>query len=307
MQRARIELTPLAPYSFELALAYLQTSPSAILERIEAHGIYQRTMSIDEQDMLLSVWSVGTVQAPRLVLELGGNGVTADMVTYAAQHVRKIFSLDVDPEPFERMCARDPVFARLLHRYNGLRPVLIASPYEALIWAVIGQQVNVAFARKLKQALVSLCGRQLSLDGSAYPLLPRPGDVACLDTRVLRDRQFSSQKAAYLVHLSQAVASGDLDFAALGTLAYHEAVSRLMQFKGIGRWTAEYVLMRGLGAVDSIPAADLGLRAVIGRSYGLERTASEAEVRALAEAWAGWRGWAAFYWWLTIQQGQRAA
>ncbi|HEY1348469.1 MAG TPA: AlkA N-terminal domain-containing protein [Ktedonobacteraceae bacterium] len=306
MQRMSIELTPLAPYNFALALTYLQTSPSAILERIEEQRTYRRAMHIDGRDVLLSAWSVGTVQAPRLVMELAGADLSADMLSHAAQRMRNLFSLESDPEPFQRTCARDPVFGRLLQRYCGLRPVLIASPYEALIWAIIGQQVNVAFARKLKQALVNLCGLHLSLEGVTYPLLPRPHDVANLDERVLRALEFSSQKAAYLVHLSQAVAAGDLDFSALGSIAHPEAVSRLMQFKGIGRWTAEYVLMRGLGAGDSLPAADPGLRAIIGRSYGLGRTASEAEVRAFAEAWTGWRGWAAFYWWLTIQQERQS-
>jgi DNA-3-methyladenine glycosylase II len=302
MQRMRFELTPLAPYNFELALSYLQTSPSAILERIEEHSVYRRALRLDGHNLLLSARSVGTVQAPCLAVELAGPSLPAGIVAQAARHMRVIFSLDVDPEPFQQMCAQDPIFARLLHRYSGLRPVLIASPYEALIWAVIGQQVNVAFARKLKQALVKLCGEHFSLDGAIYPLLPHPDDVARLDERVLRAQQFSSQKAAYLLHLSQAVACGDLDFALLETVGYQEALARLMQFKGIGRWTAEYVLMRGLGAGDSIPAADPGLRAIIGRSYGLARTATEAEVRSIAEAWAGWRGWAAFYWWLTIQQ-----
>jgi DNA-3-methyladenine glycosylase II len=59
--------------------------------------------------------------------------------------------------------------------------------------------------------------------------------------------------------------------------------------------------MRGLGWPDSIPAGDLGLRAGIGRACGLGRTATEAAVRALAGAWAGWRGWAAYCWWLALQ------
>lgn len=307
MQNVCVELVPRAPYSFELALAYLQTSPSAILERIEEPGIYRRALYLDGHEVLLSAWSVGTVQAPRLAVELAGRCITSEMITHAGHHMNRIFSLERDPQPFQDVCSRDPVFARLLRQYAGLRPVLIASPYEALLWAVIGQQVNVAFARKLKQALVDLCGQHLALDGRTYPLLPRPSEVACLDEGALRALHFSTQKASYLVHLSQAVASGDLDFATLATAPSHEVVAQLVQFKGIGRWTAEYVLMRGLGAADSIPAADLGLRAVIGQSYGLGRTASEAEVRTLAEAWTGWCGWAAFYWWLAIQQERRTA
>jgi len=301
MQKARFELTPLAPYNFALALTYLQTSPSAILEQIEEHH-YRRALSLDGHDVILSAWSVGTIEAPCLAVELTGHTLPAEIVARAAHHMRVVFSLDVDPGPFQRVCAGDSVFAQLLDRYSGLRPVLIASPYEALLWAVIGQQVNVAFARKLKQALVNLCGQHLCFDGATYPLLPRPEDVARLDERVLRSHHFSSQKTAYVLGLSQAVVCGELDLARLAGVEYEEAVARLVQFKGIGRWTAEYVLMRGLGAMDSIPAADLGLRAVIGRSYGLARTATEAEVRSLAQGWAGWRGWAAFYWWLALQQ-----
>ena len=61
--------------------------------------------------------------------------------------------------------------------------------------------------------------------------------------------------------------------------------------------------MRGLGEPDSIPAADVGLRKIIGYAYGLGRDATEAEVRTLAERWAGWRSWAAFLWWLALQMG----
>ena len=72
---------------------------------------------------------------------------------------------------------------------------------------------------------------------------------------------------------------------------------------GVGRWTAEYLLMRGLGFPDVIPAADGGLRKVMGLAYGLGRNATEDEVREIAERWKGWRSFGAFYWWFALQQG----
>ncbi|HEX5502852.1 MAG TPA: hypothetical protein VFW96_09525 [Thermomicrobiales bacterium] len=302
VERATVELLPLPPYDFDLALAYLRTSPSAILERIDADGVYRRAVTLDGRDLLLTLRSVGSVAAPRLLLEVAGDRLDPAGVASAAALVTRIFSLRDDPAPFVALAARDPVLARLAGRYHGLRPVLIASPYEGLLWAIIGQQINVAFARTLKRALVDLAGRRLALDGQEYPLSPTPDAVAGLDERALRERQFSRQKAAYLRDLSRAVADGELDLAALGARPYEDAVAALTRHKGIGRWTAEYVLMRGLGAPDSLPAADLGLRAIIGRAYGLARTATEAEVRQIAAAWAGRRGWAAFHWWLALQE-----
>jgi DNA-3-methyladenine glycosylase II len=75
-------------------------------------------------------------------------------------------------------------------------------------------------------------------------------------------------------------------------------LNALVAIKGIGRWTAEYLLIRALGFRDAIPAADVGLRKAIGLAYGMGRNATEAEVRTIAEKWHGWRGWASFYFWL---------
>jgi DNA-3-methyladenine glycosylase II len=170
------------------------------------------------------------------------------------------------------------------------------------MWAVVGQQINVGFARKLKLVLVELAGRILSTEVGDYALAPEPSAIAALDPELLRSRQFSRQKVEYVLELSRAVATGDLDFSAIASLPTDEAITAITRFKGAGRWTAEYVLMRGLGMRDSLPAGDLGLRAIIGRWYGKGRHASESEVREIAELWTGWRGWSAFYWWACLQQ-----
>lgn len=301
-----VELFPKPPYDFALALRYLATSPSAVLEDVSEEGVYRRALSIDNINALVTVHSKGTVSAPHLLVSVGadtesGNSAPPAVMNEVVARVRAIFSVDDDSERFELSCSRDPVFAELIRRYTGLRPVLIAEPYEALLWAIIGQQVNVTFARKLKLALTERCGRSLILNGRKYLMLPRPQDVASLGEETLRGMQFSRQKTAYILEASRAVIEGEIDFEAMRAMPYDEAVGRLTRFHGIGRWTAEYVLMRGLGARDSIPAADLGLRAIIGRYYGLERTASESEVREIAANWEGYRGWASFYWWFQLQ------
>lgn len=301
-QVVQMEIKPTAPYSFDKALAYLYSSPSTVLERIDTNNSYHRAVTLAGSDVLLVLRSTGTAGRPRLVLEVHSDIVSPALTIQAAQLIRKIFSLDANPQPFEALGACDSVLRALIQRFRGLRPVLIADPYESLLWAVIGQQVNVSFARKLKLALAEICGRRLRINGHEYLLLPRPVDVATLDKRVLRAHQFSQRKANYLVGLSQAVADGRLDLGALRNLSYKEAVVVLTHFNGIGRWTAEYVLMRGLGAQDVIPAGDLGLRRVIGQAYGLGKTATEAQIRLIAEHYAGWRSWVAFYWWFALQK-----
>ena len=289
-----LEVQP--PYDFDSALGYLRRSPSAILEEIGV-DTYRRALSLDGRDFLVTLRDVGTIDAPKMELEITGRDPSDDDVAAFEARVRRIFSLDADPEPFLQVAQGDPTLVRLVERFPGLRPVYIADPYQALLWAIIGQQINVSFARKLKTALVDLCGRSFL----TYPLLPSPPEVAALDPEMLRASQFSRQKIAYVLGVSEAIASGELDLDSLRAQPFEDAMAILTSYRGIGRWTAEYVLMRGLASEDSIPAGDLGLRAIIGRAYGLGRHATELEVRELAERWKPYRGWASFYWWMTLQ------
>lgn len=304
---AHIELAPSAPYDFTWALAWLRTSSAAILEAIDDGGTYRRALHFAGHDVLLEFRSTGTIGTPRLMLTLHGDRLGARLRQDVTRYVRRLFQLDTDPTSFLSLAAGDPVLAALTRRFAGFRPVLIASPYEALLWAILGQQVNVSFARTLKRTLITLTARHLAHAGRLYSVFPDPATVAALDPVLLREHHFSRQKARYVVELSHAVAVGALDFDTIAAMPHADAIQALTRYKGIGRWTAEYVLMRGLGHPDSIPAADLGLRAVMGRAYGLGRTATEAEVRELASVWAGWRSWGAFCWWLVLQLGQHGS
>ncbi len=304
MQSAQIEINPAPPFDFAAALAYLRRSSSAVLERISDDGVYRRAVTLVGQDVLLTMKSMGSIEAPRLQLTVRGEQVSPALLNEAERLMRLIFSLDEDPAGFYRIAQAEPVFGALVQRYYGLHPVMIVAPFEALIWAIIGQQINVSFARKLKHRLVELCGGHVTIKGENYPLMPTPQAIAALDPALLAANQFSRQKTSYVIGLAQAVVSGELDFAAVGGLPHDEAIAYLTRFHGLGRWTAEYVLMRGLGERDSIPAADMGLRIAMGRVYGLGRNATELEVREIAEQWAGWRGWAAFYWWHALQLGE---
>jgi DNA-3-methyladenine glycosylase II len=113
----------------------------------------------------------------------------------------------------------------------------------------------------------------------------------------LRELQFSRQKSEYVRSLAALVAEGRIDWDDLAARPAEEAIEALTALRGVGRWTAEYVLMRGLGHADVIPAADVGLQVAIGQAYGLGRKATEREVRELAQQWAPRRSHAAFAWW----------
>jgi len=285
--RAPMILQPSQPFSFELACSYLMRSPSTILERVEP-GRYRRAVVLDGKQTLVTVED--------------GLRVTP---AAAAPLVRRIFQLDVDVTGLSEVARADPVFAALVKQCRGLRPILLPTPFETLIWAILGQQVNVSFAAKTKRALAERYGERLTAGGETFLLFPTPDELASANNEDLASLQLSRQKARYIKGIADGVLQGRFDLEAIGVLPEEEAIGILRGIVGVGRWTAEYVLLRGFGHKDVIPAADAGLQIAIGRAYGLGRKATEPEVRELAERWAGWRGYAAFYWWAELQWNRK--
>lgn len=282
---APLSVTP--PFAFNLALRYLAASPSAVVEQVE-DGEYVRPVHLGGRWLLLRVREEQG-RVARLLVTLEGRRVSTADLEAASSLASRLFATAED-------------LAALARRCRGLRPVLIGDPFEALIWAVIGQQVNIAFASKLKRALLERFGGTLLNGGRRYSLFPAAERLARLRRADLRPLQFSRQKTDYIIGLSRAIVRGTLDFTTLTGFPTAEAVARLTAFRGIGRWTAEYLLLRGLGDRDALPAADGGLRRIVGEEFGLGRLATEEEVRAIAAPLAGWRGYLAFYWWFTLQE-----
>jgi DNA-3-methyladenine glycosylase II len=289
-----------APFAFDLALDYLRTSPSSILE-IVYDDTYSRALRINGKRALLRIRALPNSLDGELV---GPNLEPRDRLA-AETIVRRTFAADVDVSTLLTGVQDDVVFAELATRFRGLRPVLIPDLFETIVWAIIGQQVNVRFAAKCKRALVDLCGDRLVVGNDEYLIFPDAERLADVSEADLAAIQFSRQKIRYVLNLAREIRDGRLNLDELWRMPSQAAQERLEKIVGIGRWTAEYVLMRGLGHKDVIPAADGGLRRIIGQAYGLGRSATEEEVRRFAERWAGWRSYAAFYWWFALQQQTR--
>jgi len=299
------QVIPTQPFDFAKTLTYLRSSAGAALDDVgPAH--FRKAVRMGGTAGLLTVTAGATGGRPTLTVQLAGPGLRPQSAAAAAALVQRIFCTDAVVAGVETAGSRDPVFARVLDQCRGVRPVLLPTVFETLCWAITGQQINVAFAAKCKRALVERYGDVLTEDGRAFHLFPTPERLAALSPGDLAPLQFSRQKARYITGLARAVCEGGIDLEALPDTPAEAALDRLLALDGVGRWTAEYVLLRGLGHRDSIPAGDGGLRRIIGRHYGLGRNATEAEVRALAEAWAPWRGYAALYWWFTLQAEERS-
>ena len=211
-----------------------------------------------------------------------------------------VWSLDIDLARCYKIMRRDPLMAPLLRRCAGLRMIRTPDLYEALLIAVLGQQISVASAESIRRRLMASLGDRTVKDGIVYLGYPPPQRLRDTAPRLLRALGLSRQKVRYVLEVAERAAGGALSSEAFDGLTDEQAIERLTQIPGVGRWTAEIVAMRGLGRADVFPAGDLGLMVAVHRALGCAERPEEADLRTLAERWKGWRSYGALYLWRSL-------
>ena len=183
----------------------------------------------------------------------------------------------------------------MVSRFRGLRVTASPTLFEALVTAVLSQQVNLTFAYSIKKALVESFGRRWRRQGRTYHAFPEPRRFAAQSLEAMRGFRLSNAKAGTLIRLGERFAA-DPALRGLDALSDDQVVERLTAIKGIGRWSAEIALMRGLGRPDTFPAGDLGVVKYVAQGLlGKTDKATEEEMRAFAERWRPYRGLALAY------------
>jgi DNA-3-methyladenine glycosylase II len=216
-----------------------------------------------------------------------------------------MLGLHDDLDEFRATVAGDTAMSGLVERHVGLRLISTPTPFEAFVWSVIGQQISLHVAFRLKAALVRRYGPMADFDGAPYWAFPSPDAIAAADPDEIAALGLGRRKAATLVSTASAIREGRLNLDALGAMPLDEGEATLTALHGVGPWTAHYTLLRGLRQVDACPVSDMGLRVACGDLYGLGRKASVDEVADCAEHWHPYRGLGAFYLWYSLAEKGR--
>lgn len=209
-----------------------------------------------------------------------------------------ILGLRIDPAPFCAAAAEDPLFGDLVRAQPGLRIVQSATVFEALTWAIIGQQINLSFAIALRRTFIEQAGRRHSSGLWCYPAA---ADAAALDLEPLLSRKFSRAKAETLLRLARLVASGALDLDVSATNSISRISAALLAVKGIGPWTVNYGLLRGYGYADCSLHGDVAIRAALQALLNEDVKPDMARTERLLARYAPHRTMAAAHLWASLQ------
>ena len=207
------------------------------------------------------------------------------------ERVRWLMSADLDLRPFYRLVAPHPIMGPVSRSLNGLKPLRPLSLFEMVVIAITEQQLSLAAAFHIRERLITRFGTPFE----ALWIFPAPKTLAEAPLSGLMDCGLSRRKAEYVKGFAQRVAEGAFDLDALTRKSDADARACLMSQRGLGTWSAQYILVRGLGRPDCLPSDDVGLRRAAGEYFARGRQLSPEQLERALLPFTPFRGLAAFY------------
>jgi AraC family transcriptional regulator of adaptative response / DNA-3-methyladenine glycosylase II len=273
-------------YRCREVLDFYGRDPLSVSEQVLAGG-FRKALLIDGQPSLVEIsFNEDTAS----VHVDGGNSFRAHRAAV------RMLGIDSDAGGFERQFAHDPLLGALFHRQRGLRIPLTPEPWEALAWAIMGQQISVKAAVALRRELITALGSQHPGGLRAHPGAEA---VAELNIDTLRTLKFSRSKAEYLIAAAKAVAAGELPITNLRELSAKHSARLMGSVRGIGPWTIQYAFLRGFGFGDCLPSGDAGLAQGLGRLSGARP--DEPQIREMMSRFAPYRSLATYHVWASLK------
>ncbi|MEH7094091.1 DNA-3-methyladenine glycosylase 2 [Neobacillus vireti] len=210
------------------------------------------------------------------------------------------FDFEQDLSPFYEMAKGDALLEKPVQEFRGLRVIGVPDLFEALCWGVLGQQINLGFAYTLKRQFVEKFGHSIERDGRKYWVFPSYNQIAKLTPGDLADIKMTVKKSEYIIGIAQLMDRGELSKEKLLELDFKDAEKTLIKIRGIGPWTANYVLMRCLRFPTAFPIDDVGLHNAIKFLKGSENKPTKEELIKLSANWSDWQAYATFYLWRVL-------
>ncbi|NND08264.1 MAG: DNA-3-methyladenine glycosylase 2 family protein [Saprospiraceae bacterium] len=280
-------------FDFNQCLFFMDRGYDECLYTIENSTI-TKALTVGDKPVLFRISSVRHSKLQIDVL----SGYSPKIITVLGLYVSKWLDLDRDLAPFYKKLGRSNACAELTEKYKGLHLINIPNLFESICWSIIGQQINLSFAYKLKRRLVEKYGTSVQHQGKTHLIFPTPKSLQDAVPADLKIMQFSKQKINYLLTVANAFNTGQFSADHLEQLPTMKArQAKLLSLKGIGIWSANYVLMKSLNEPDSIPFGDAGLNKALKRLGIIKDRKEVQKIEAFFRPFAGWQSYLTLYLW----------
>jgi len=285
-------LEPAPPFELELTVWALRRRPDNEVDRWDGET-YRRALPIADEVVEVAVTQTGRPRAPRLVVTVIGAERVPGVESSVSAALNRMLGLQACLSKFYSIAETDRRLWLLTQRFRGLKPPRFPTLFEALANGIACQQITLTLGIRILNGLAAAYGA--AIKGSDLHAFPQPPVLARLEVEELRRLKLSRQKAIALTELSYAFVERGVDPEALSALDDEAALARLLQFRGVGRWTAEYALLRGLGRLHVFPGDDVGARNNLQRWLGLKKPLDYEGTQRLLAKWRPYAGFIYFH------------
>ena len=248
-----------------------------------------------------------------VVMIVGGLHGNEPAGARAAEQIGWLLGVHQDLLPFYALASQDATMAAVTNKFYGLHLPHTASVFEALVLGILGQQIATNVARIIRTLLIEAYGsrglfdgifEEKSIDGVPFFAFPRPEALAAAPVEELRGLKVSWRKAEYIQGVAAEFAGeSGMERETLEGLEDEEVVKRVTLLRGVGPWTAQWLLIRALGRPDALPLGDLALRRVVSQLYFGGEPVDDAQVEEFCIPWSPWRSYATVYWFTALRRG----
>jgi DNA-3-methyladenine glycosylase II len=286
----RLVLKPRPPYDFNLHPKFFCFSKPC--PEVYEGGVWKRALRLKSKKLAaLRVRMLGDVEKPRL--EVNVFNIDEKEKQEIRDKLSWIFSIEEDLAELYAFMDRDPVLKKVKQGLYGLRPFNYPTVFEGVIKSIIQQQISLVGSMYITHRLIERFGDKVRIGEEEFYEFPSPSSLCDAGIEELRRCGLSKQKAEYIREFSRKVANNEFDPENLKELSSREIIEILTRFKGIGRWTAELVVVTSTGK-EALPADDLGARRAVSKFY-FDRLISGDELREFTKRWGKFRGIITYY------------
>lgn len=283
-------------FSFNECLWFLNRNFDDCMHTVYT-GSVRKALLIDQLPVLLEISMI----RQHLRVQVLRGEINDQTEPFIRNYITEWFNPDEDIAAFYKLLVRHKSLAYMPEAFKGLRLIGIPDLFEALAWSIIGQQINLPFAYRVKRRFVEKYGSSILYDDVLYHIFPSWETVANLNPDDLCEMQFSRRKAEYIIGLADAFVRGEISKQQLAGLP--DFISRqkaLTNIRGIGIWTANYALMKSLKEPSCIPYGDAGLLNALMNHKIIREKSDSKEMNTFFKKFPGWESYLVFYLWRSL-------
>jgi DNA-3-methyladenine glycosylase II len=287
-------IRPVPPFRLDLTAWALRRRARNAVDRWDG-AFYRRVVVLNGRAMQMSARQTGTADAACLDVTVEPAPRDEAEIGHIHRLLDRVLGLQLDLSSWYDTVRRDQKLLALADRFRGVKPPRFPTIFEALVNAFACQQLSLESGLALLNRLATVCGTSLETSAGMAYAFPSADQIAELPPEQLRTIGFSHQKARAMIELATATSGRGLNLEALAREDEDAIAETLCELRGVGRWTAEYALLRGFGRLQVFPGDDVGAQKKLARWLGCSTPLDYPGVAAAVAPWHPYAGLVYFH------------